>query len=99
VAEAIARTETSVKRRGRLRVRQQIESSGIDRGIARQAVDEVFANLDETALIEAALRKRLRGRTIADDQEYRRLYRYLAGQGFDADRIVRTLDAHRRAPA
>ena len=63
VAEAIARTETTIKRRGRLRVRRQIEHAGIAPPTARRAVDEVFGDIDDQALIEAALAKRLRDRT------------------------------------
>jgi regulatory protein len=97
VAEAIARTETSIRRRGKLRVRLQIERAGIAKAIAKQAVDAVFDAIDDDALIEASLKKRLRGRdTIADDREYQRLYRYLAGQGFESDRILRALTARRR---
>ena len=97
VAEAIARTETSIRRRGKLRVRLQIERAGIAKAIAKQAVDAVFDTIDDDALIEASLKKRLRGRdTIADDREYQRLYRYLAGQGFESDRILRALTARRR---
>src|SRR2546426_11683621 len=97
VAESIARTETSVKRRGKLRVRLQIERAGIGRDTAKQAVDGVFDAIDDDAQIEASLKKRLRGReTIADDQEFQRLYRYLAGQGFESDRIMKALTAHRR---
>ncbi len=87
VAEAIARTETSVKRRGKLRVQMQIQRAGIGKEIAKRAVDEVFDAIDDDALIEASLRKRLRNReTIADDREFQRLYRYLVGQGFETDR-------------
>lgn len=97
VAEAIARTETGVKRRGRLRVRRQIEQAGIAAPTARRAVDDVFSGIDDHALIEAALARRLRGHTaIADDREFRRLYRYLLAQGFDADSVMKTLTAHRR---
>ncbi|HZT75984.1 MAG TPA: regulatory protein RecX [Vicinamibacterales bacterium] len=97
VAEAIARTETAVKRRGKLRVRMQIERAGIARATAKHAVDEVFDGIDDEALLEASLRKRLRGReTIADDREFQRLYRYLIGQGFDSDRVMRALDRRRR---
>ena len=97
VAEAIARTETTIKRRGRLRVRRQIEHAGIDPPTARRAVDEVFSGIDDQVLIEAALAKRLRGRTgIADDREFQKLYRYLIAQGFEADSVMRTLTAHRR---
>ena len=97
VAEAIARTETSIRRRGKLRVRMQIERAGIDKSIAKRAVDEVFGTIDDEALIEASLSKRLRGReTIADDREFQRLYRYLAGQGFESDRIMKLLATRRR---
>ena len=95
-AAAIARTETGLKRRGRLRVRQQLTKAGISVSTARAATDEVFADLDEDALIEAALAKRLRhGRTVADDREFARLYRYLMAQGFESDRVVKTLTLRR----
>ena len=95
-AEAIARTETSVRRRGKLRVRRRIESAGIAGEVARRAVDEVFLDIDPDALMAASLAKRLRGRdTIAGDAELGRLYRYLIGQGFEADRVVKALTAIR----
>ena len=97
VAEAIARTETSIRRRGRIRVQLQIQKAGIDKSTAKRAIDEVFESIDDGALIEAALNKRLRGRnTIEDDKEFQRLYRYLAGQGFEAEQIMKALTARRR---
>ena len=97
VAEAIARTETSVRRRGKLRVRMQIQQAGISKEIAKRAIDEVFSAIDDDALIEASLRKRLRGRdTIEDDREFQRLYRYLIAQGFEHERIMRVLSARSR---
>jgi regulatory protein len=99
VAEAIARTETTIKRHGRRRVRRQLEHAGIAPPTARGAVDEAFSGIDDHALIEAALAKRLRGRTgIADDREFQKLYRYLIAQGFETDSVMRTLTAHRRRP-
>jgi regulatory protein len=96
VAEAIARTETSIRRRGKLRVRMQIERAGISKDAARRAVDEVFSGIDDEALLDAALQKRLRGRDrIADDREFQRLYRYLLGQGFESDRVLKALNAKR----
>jgi regulatory protein len=92
VAAAIARTETAVKRRGRLRVRMQIERAGIDKSTAKAALDDVFDRIDDDGLIEAALRKRLRDRDhIADQREFQRLYRFLTAQGFESDRILRLL--------
>ena len=97
VAEAIARTETSVRRRGKLRVRLQIQRAGISNATAKQAVDQVFEAIDDDALLEASLMKRLRGRdTIADDREFQRLYRYLVGQGFESDRVMKALTSRRR---
>jgi len=96
VAEAIARTETAVKRRGKLRVRMQIERAGIAKSLAKQAVETVFDGIDDEALLEASLTQRLRGRErIADDREFQRLYRYLVGQGFDGERVVRALTRRR----
>jgi len=92
VAEAIARTESTVRKRGRLRVQMQIERAGIARTTARRAVDETFEGIDDAALLEAALAKRLRGRQrIEDDREMERLYRYLVSQGFEPDRVLAAL--------
>jgi len=96
VAEAIARTETTVKRRGKLRVERQITSAGISSTHARRAVKEVFDEIDPRVLIESALAKRLRGNaSIRDDREFQRLYRYLLGQGFETDLISSVLSKRR----
>jgi len=92
VAEAIARTETGLRKRGRLRVQMQIERAGIAKATARRAVDETFEGIDDAALLQASLAKRLRGRqTIEDDRELERLYRYLVSQGFEPDRVLEAL--------
>jgi regulatory protein len=99
VAEAIARTETNIRKRGKVRVRMQLERAGIAKDVAKQALDEVFGALDDQALIEGSLHKRLRGReSIADDREFQRLFRYLIGQGFESDRVMKTLKAYRIKP-
>jgi regulatory protein len=96
VAEAIAHTATVVHRRGKLRVKRQIEQAGIAPAIARQTLDSVFDAIDGDALLEAALAKRLRGRDhIADDREFRRLFRYLIVQGFESDRVMTALKKRR----
>ena len=98
VAEAIAHTETTVRRRGKLRVRRQIEQAGIAPAIARHAIDEVFGGIDgidDGALLEEALTRRLTGRDrLADEAEFRRLFRYLVGQGFEPDRVIAILKRH-----
>jgi len=97
VAETIARTETSIHRRGKIRVRMQIERAGIAKEISYRVVDEVFDHIEDEEHIEASLKKRLSGReTIADDRELHRLFRYLAGQGFESDCIMRALAARKR---
>ena len=92
VAEAIAYTETAVRRHGRLRVRRRIEQAGIAAATARRAIDAVFETLDDEALLDRALEKRLRGReVVADEAEFQKLYRFLIGQGFDPERVLSAL--------
>jgi regulatory protein len=96
-AAAIARTETSLRGRGKVRVRIQIERAGINRDTASRAVDAAFDDVDDDALLQAALAKRLRGReAIDDDREFQRLFRYLVGQGFDTDKVLAALTVRRR---
>ncbi len=93
-AAACARTEVKLRQRGRARVVRRIEAMGIARDVARAAVSEVFAELDEAALLEQALDKRLRrGVTLEDAPSARRVFRYLVGQGFDADRVSAALQS------
>jgi regulatory protein len=96
VAEAIVRTETGVRKRGRVRVRLQLERAGIAPETAKAAIDGVFDAIDDDRLLESSLRKRLRGReAIADDREFARLFRYLIGQGCESDRVMKALKAYR----
>jgi regulatory protein len=97
VAEAIARTETGIRKRGKVRVRMQLERAGIAKDTAKQAIDDVFESIDSDELLEASLRKRLHGREhLADDREFQRLFRYLIGQGFESDRVLHALRAKRK---
>jgi regulatory protein len=93
-ARAIARTSAAVRGQGRRRARLHVDAAGIDRDTAAVAVDEVFREVDVEALLHAALARRLRGRPgIADRKEKARLFRYLTGQGFEADRVMEALRA------
>jgi len=97
VAEAIARTEMSLRKRGRLRVKRKIESAGISSAVAKGAIDETFDAIDADALLEAALAKRLRhGKSVSNDREFNRLYRYLVSQGFEPDRVLARLKRARQ---
>jgi regulatory protein len=98
VAEAIARAETSIRKRGKVRIRMQLERAGIAKDTAKRVIDEVFEGIDDEALLESSLRKRLHGReAIADDREFQRLFRYLIGQGFESDRVMQVLRAKRKS--
>jgi regulatory protein len=91
-ALACARTEVRIRHRGRARVVRQIEALGIARDVAREAVAEVFAEIDEAALLEQALDRRLRhGADVSDPAVLRRVHRYLLGQGFDPGRVTALL--------
>jgi regulatory protein len=95
-AKAMARTEATFRKRGRLRVKRRLEMAGIAPKVAQRALQEVFDEVDADALLAAALQKRLRGRErIVDDREFQRLYRYLIGQGFEPDRVLALLRRHR----
>ncbi len=92
VARAYARTASGVKGRGRLRVMRELTEMGVAKQTATEAVAEVFADVDERALIAKALQKKMRGRTrIADPAEHARLYQYLMRQGFTPAAIVAAL--------
>lgn len=83
VARAYARTASSVKGRGRLRVTRELQAMGIARDIVAEAVAEVFGDLDERALIDKAIQKKLRGfKKVKTMQERARLYQFLMRQGF-----------------
>jgi regulatory protein len=95
-ARAMAHAETSLRKRGRLRVKRRLESAGIAPDVAQRATQEIFQTVDADTLLEAALQKRLRGRErITGDREFQRLYRYLIGQGFESDRVLALLRRHK----
>ena len=99
-AIACARTEVRVRRHGRARVLRQIEALGIARDVAREAVAEVFTELDEAELLEQALDRRLRrGIDLSDPAIVRRVHRYLVSQGFDPSAVTGLLRRRRAAIA
>lgn len=96
VALSCARSAVRLKGRGRERVRRAVEALGIARDVARNAVDEVFAEVDEASLIERALTKRWPKIGEPDRREVQRIYQALVRQGFPADRILQVINARRR---
>jgi regulatory protein len=97
VATAYARSAVNLKGRGRARIRRDIEALGIDRDLARAAVDEVFGEgeVDESDLLDKALTRRWPRIGAPDERMLHRIYRALLQQGFPADKIVTALRARR----
>ena len=95
VAVALARMESAIRHRGRSRVLQKIRQAGIDDDVAADAVREAFEEVDEGALLDRALERRLRGQAAADlDEKGRaRVVRGLAAQGFSLEAILKRLRA------
>jgi regulatory protein len=93
VALAAARLESTIRHRGRARVLQKIRQLGIEGATAESAVTEVFAEVDETAILDRALERRLRGKSPQDlDEKGRaRIVRALVGQGFSIEAILKRM--------
>ncbi len=85
VALASARMAAAIRGRGRRRVLQYVQQLGVSSELALAAVNEVFSDLDEAALLDRAIDKRLRGASIGalDTRGKARLVRQLIGQGFE----------------
>ncbi len=95
VATAYARSTVTRKRRGRTRIQREIEALGIDRNVARDAVDEIFGEIDETVLLEEALARRWPSVAAPDQRTLQRIYRALLQQGFPDDKVRAALRARR----
>jgi regulatory protein len=93
VARALARMESSIRRRGRSRVIQKIRQAGIATDTAEDAVAEVFQDVDENELLGHALDRRLRGKSPRelDERGRAKLVRALMAQGFTLESILEKL--------
>ena len=93
VAVALARIESAIKHRGRARVLQRIRQAGIDGDTAADAVRDVFEDVDEGALLDRALERRLRGQTPKqlDEKGRARVVRGLVAQGFTIEAILKRM--------
>ena len=95
VARAYARTASTVKGRGRLRVQQELHAMGIPRKVAAEAIAETFGDMDERGQIDKAIKKKLQrtggGKRTLTLQERGRLYQFLMRQGFTPAGIAAAL--------
>jgi regulatory protein len=96
VAAAYVRTALTVKGRGRLRIRRELQEMGIDSGVAAQALADAFGDADERTLVKRALDKKLRGKTIATTADQARIFQYLLRQGFTPSTVTAVLRDARR---
>jgi regulatory protein len=95
VAIAAARMEGAIRRRGRRRVLQRVQQLGINATLAKTAVDEVFLDIDEDALLEQAVDRKL-GTTDPrelDAKTAARIVRSLVAQGFEISDVCASLRA------
>ena len=95
VAVAAARLEGAIRQRGRRRVLQRVRQLGVSAEIAKQAVDEALSDVDEDALLDQALERRLKGADPhgLDAKAAARIVRSLVGQGFDPRAVYARLRA------
>jgi regulatory protein len=92
VARAVARTRANVKRQGRSRVVRELATIGISRELAQQVITEIFGELDERALLDEALSRRLRRSvSLSDPASRRRVFAALVRQGFSPEAIARAI--------
>lgn len=97
VAAAYVRTALKIKGRGRLRIQRELQEMGVEREVAAQALAEAFGDVDERALIAAAIKKKLHGKPkIASAAEYARVYQFLMRQGFSPGGVSAALRGYRR---
>jgi regulatory protein len=85
----------------RRRIEMELSRKGVDRDIARVAVQETFEEeqVDEAAAIDRAAEKKLRTLSRVDEPtRRRRLYSYLARRGFDPDAINSVMAKRDRLP-
>jgi regulatory protein len=99
VAVAAAHMEGVIRNRGRRRVLQRVQQLGVSASVAKAAVDEVFEGIDEHALLDAAIDRKLKGTDPRDldEKAKARIVRSLVGQGFDAGQIFAQLRAKQKS--
>ena len=95
--EAFARQRARMLAIGRLagdrRIALDLRERGIDAGLTARAIAEVRGELGEEEAAERLLRRKIRGRPVAEltDREKARVARGLMGKGFPPGIILKTL--------
>jgi regulatory protein len=85
-----ARAHAHSRRQGRFRIARELRSRGVPDRYIEAAIDDVFAETDESSLVRARLKHRLAHvRGPLDQRKIASLYASLLRAGFSAD-IIRT---------
>jgi SOS response regulatory protein OraA/RecX len=95
-SEALASMRLENQRFGRVRVLRELRARRVAADVAEQAVDAVYAEVDETHLLRGHLGRRLRGQPLpAEPNKLASLYRALRRAGFTHSTVLTEL-RHRK---
>ena len=85
-----ARQHAQSRRQGRFRIARELRTRGVPDRHIEAALDSIFAETDESALVRARLKRHLaHARGAIDKRKLASLYRNLLRAGFSAD-VIRT---------
>jgi regulatory protein len=91
-----ARLHARTRRQGRYRIQRELRARGVPDKHIEAAIEQTFAETDETALVRKVIERRLRAaRGPMDQKKVASLYRMLQRSGFDSQLIQRELRAVR----
>ncbi len=80
---------------GQTRVLRDLMARRVAPAVAKQAVDAAFEGVDETAMIEAFLKRKYRGKDLGallqEQKELASAFRKLRGAGFSTGNSIRVL--------
>lgn len=97
-ASAYAYHRSGGKGIGRARIARELATRGVDRATIDKALRAVFQEVDEEALIDRAIEKRMRKVTTPlDPNAAKRLFDHLARLGFNRELIISRVRAFRAA--
>jgi regulatory protein len=85
-----ARQHAQSRRQGRFRIARELRTRGVPDRYIEAALDSIFAETDESALVRARLKRHFaHARGAIDQRKLASLYRNLLRAGFSAD-VIRT---------
>ena len=87
-ARDYARLHAQLRRQGRFRIARELRARGVADSAIDAALDSVFAETDETALVRARIKRKMsQAPGPLDQKKIASLYRSLIAAGFSADVI------------